>query len=100
MKVGNVSTQSLAEIWRESESLGNLRKITKGDFPECRVCPDRDYCAMCLVRNFNESGGDMMALPKRFCQVAHLNRIEVEKWRDKHKSNAMPENEDLVLRAH
>ena len=96
MKVGNVSTQSLAEIWRESESLGNLRKITKGDFPECRVCPDRDYCAMCLVRNFNESGGDMMTLPKRFCQVAHLNRIEVEKWKENQKSKATPKNGDLA----
>jgi len=100
MKVGNVSTQSLAEIWKDSESLGRLRKITKDDFPECRVCPDRDYCAMCLVRNFNESGGDMMALPKRFCQVARLNRIEVEKWKENHKSKAAPGNGDLVFGAH
>ena len=81
MKVGNAMTHSLAQIWEESLELRLLRNITKGDFPECLTCPDREYCAMCLVRNFNESGGDMMRLPRRFCEVARLNRLVVEKWK-------------------
>jgi len=99
MKVGDALIQPLSEIWRGSVELDQLRGITKGNFPKCRVCPDRDYCAMCLVRNFNESGGDMMALPERFCQVAHLNRIEVEKWKQM-QVEGRAENEQLAAVNH
>ena len=79
--VGNANTQTLAEVWQGSPELNRVRSITKGNFPKCRQCADRDYCAMCLVRNFNESGGDMMNLATRFCEVAHLNRKVVEDWK-------------------
>lgn len=69
------------EVWQNSPELNRVRKITKGDFPACRECADRDYCAMCLVRNFNESGGDMLRVAQRFCEVAHLNRVIVEDWK-------------------
>ena len=81
MNVGDLNTQSLADIWWNSTELAKLRKIKKADFPQCLSCLDRQYCAMCLVRNFNESGGDMMKVNERFCQVARLNREVVEKWR-------------------
>ena len=79
--VGDARKQSLMEVWQNSPELNRVRKITKGDFPACRECADRDYCAMCLVRNFNESGGDMLRVAQRFCEVAHLNRVIVEDWK-------------------
>ena len=85
--LGNVYKQSLAEIWESSEKIKNLRKITQASFPECLECEARDYCAMCLVRNFNESGGDMMKINKHFCDVAFLTKRLVEEYYSSHPTD-------------
>lgn len=81
--LGNVYKQSLDEIWRSSTRIHELRSITQGSFPKCLTCEARDYCAMCLVRNFNESGGDMFKINKHFCEVAFLNKRLVEEYKSK-----------------
>lgn len=81
--LGNVYKQSLQEIWENSERVKNLRKITQESFPQCLECEARDYCARCLVRNYNESGGDMFAVNHHFCDVAFLNKRLVEEYRAK-----------------
>lgn len=81
--LGNVYKQSLQEIWENSERIKELRKVTQASFPQCLKCEARDYCARCLVRNYNESGGDMFAINEHFCQVAHLNKRLVEEYREK-----------------
>lgn len=78
MVLGNIYKQSLQDIWENSSKLRELRKITQSSFPECIVCEARDYCAMCLVRNFNESNGDMFKINKHFCDVAFLTKRLVE----------------------
>jgi radical SAM protein with 4Fe4S-binding SPASM domain len=78
--LGNVYRHSLAEIWEKSERIIALRKITQESFPQCLECEARDYCAMCLVRNYNESGGDMLKLNKHFCDVAFLTKKIVEEY--------------------
>jgi radical SAM protein with 4Fe4S-binding SPASM domain len=80
MVVGDIKIHLLNDIWNNSSKLKMLRKVSKKDFPKCRTCPDKGYCAMCLVRNFNESEGNMMSVAERYCQVARINREEVEKW--------------------
>ncbi|MCB0312480.1 MAG: SPASM domain-containing protein, partial [Calditrichaeota bacterium] len=72
--LGNVSQQSLADIWANSEALKALRAVTNASFPQCLNCAANDYCAMCLVRNFNESGGDIFAINEHYCKVAFLTR--------------------------
>ncbi|MBQ0141735.1 MAG: radical SAM protein [Prevotellaceae bacterium] len=81
--IGNVYNNSLKDIWENSEKIKQIRGITQGDFPQCIECEARDYCSMCLVRNFNESGGDMFKLPKHFCDVAFLNKRLVEEYQVK-----------------
>lgn len=81
--LGNVYKQSLQDIWENSERVKALRKITQASFPQCLECEARDYCARCLVRNYNESGGDMFAVNHHFCDVAHLNKKIVEEYREK-----------------
>lgn len=81
--LGNVYKQSLQEIWENSERVKQLRKITQASFPQCLECDARDYCARCLVRNYNESGGDMFAINHHFCDVARLNKRLVEEYREK-----------------
>lgn len=79
MVLGNVYKQSLQEIW-ENDKLNELRNITNASFPECLECEAADFCAMCLVRNYNESGGDMLKINKHFCDVAFLNKRLVEEY--------------------
>lgn len=81
--LGNVYKQSLKEIWENSERVRQLRKITQSSFPQCLECEARDYCARCLVRNYNESGGDMFAVNHHFCDVAFLNKKLVEEYKEK-----------------
>lgn len=83
MVLGNVYRQSLQEIWENSPKIKELRKITQASFPECLKCEARDYCARCLVRNYNENGGDMLRVNKHFCDVAFLNKRLVEEYREK-----------------
>lgn len=78
--LGNVYNQSLKEIWEESPKVKELRKITQASFPQCLKCEDRDFCARCLVRNYNESGGDMFKINEHFCKVASLNKKLVEEY--------------------
>lgn len=79
--VGNVFKQTLKDIWEHSEKLSLLRKIRQKDFPKCLKCEALDYCNMCLVRNYNESGGDMFKINQHFCDVAFLTKHLVEEWR-------------------
>ncbi|NCB69280.1 MAG: radical SAM protein [Bacteroidia bacterium] len=80
MVVGNANQQSLKDIWENSPELKQLRTITNGSFPQCIECDARDYCAMCLVRNYNENNGDMFKITKHFCDVALLNKKMVENY--------------------
>ncbi|NMB36911.1 MAG: radical SAM protein [Bacteroidales bacterium] len=74
MVLGNIYEQPLREIWENSEKIKELRKITQADFPQCIECEARQFCARCLVRNYNENGGDMMKINKHFCEVAFLQK--------------------------
>lgn len=83
MVCGNVFKQSLKEIWEKSPQLATVRKVTHKDFPKCLKCEARDYCAMCLVRNYNESNGDMFKINEHFCKVAFLTKKLVEEYKEK-----------------
>jgi radical SAM protein with 4Fe4S-binding SPASM domain len=81
MALGNVKEQPIKDIWEHSPKMLELRAITRGSFPKCLKCEDSKYCAMCLVRNFNEGEGDYMKLNPTFCAVAKINREAVEECR-------------------
>lgn len=81
--VGNVYKQTLQDVWDNSERLKEIRNVTRRDFPECLTCEAADYCAMCMVRNYNENGGDMFKINRHFCEVAHLNKRMVEEAKAK-----------------
>ena len=81
--IGNVYHQTLKEIWENSEKVKNLRKITQASFPKCLDCEAFDFCNRCLVRNYNESNGNMFTIPKHFCDIAFLNMRIVKEYEDK-----------------
>jgi radical SAM protein with 4Fe4S-binding SPASM domain len=82
--VGNVYKQSLQDIWDNSPQVKYLRGLRKKDFSKCRACPDKSFCAMCMVRNANENPeGDPLKINEHFCHVAALNRKIVLEWKEK-----------------
>lgn len=85
MPCGDVREQPIKDIWEKSPQLNKLRKLTKSAIPQCYDCEDRQYCSPCLVRNFNESGGDYTKVAKHFCAASRMNRIVVEEARAKKK---------------
>lgn len=76
--LGNVYKQPLKYIWENSPKIKELRNITQASFPQCIECEAQNYCSRCLVRNYNESGGNMFAVNHHFCDVAFLNKKIVE----------------------
>lgn len=78
MPCGNVREQPIKDIWECSPQLNKLRKLTKAAIAKCHDCEDRRFCAPCLVRNFNESGGDYLKPAKHFCDAARVTREVVE----------------------
>lgn len=86
--VGNVFRESLKEIWEHSPKLEQIRKVKQKDFPKCLRCEAKDFCNMCLVRNYNESGGDMFKINEHFCKVAFLNKQIAEEWQKSHSIKA------------
>ncbi len=83
--LGNARDKRLHDIWFNSPQIQYLRKITLSDFPECLQCEATHFCSKCLVRNFNESGGNMFQINKHFCDVAFLNKRLIEEYRQKHE---------------
>ena len=80
MVLGNVYKQPLQEIWENSPKVKELRNITQANFPQCLECVARDFCARCLVRNYNENNGDMFKVNKHFCDVAFLTKRLAEEY--------------------
>jgi radical SAM protein with 4Fe4S-binding SPASM domain len=81
---GNARETSLHEIWEKSHMVKYLRDLRKKDFPKCLQCPDKAFCAMCMVRNANEDpDGNPLKINEHFCKVAALNRKIVLDWKAK-----------------
>lgn len=72
--LGNIRKDTLEGIWSHSEKLDRLRNIRLSQFPRCTDCDARPFCNMCLLRNFNESDGDLFRIPVHTCQIAHLRK--------------------------
>jgi radical SAM protein with 4Fe4S-binding SPASM domain len=81
---GSVREVPLREIWENAPKVKYLRGLRKKDFPQCVKCPDKSFCAMCMVRNANENpDGDPLKTNEHFCKVAALNRKIVLDWKAK-----------------
>lgn len=76
-RLGDLAQSSLRSIWVASEKTRELRSVDmESDFEKCRGCTLRNFCDMCAVYNYNESG-DMYHVSERFCDVAAIFRQAV-----------------------
>ena len=78
--LGNAHNLTVSEVWDNSEALKKLRAVKWRDFPKCMKCEAKPYCAMCMVRNLNETGS-IFTVSKHFCDVAFINKRLVEEYR-------------------
>lgn len=70
--IGDLAQSTLSSIWSASENARKLRAVDmESDFEKCRNCTLRNFCDMCAVYNYNESG-DMYNVSQRFCDVAAI----------------------------
>lgn len=79
--LGNLRESSLEAIWRGAPQLEKLRAVTWADFPQCLRCDAIKYCANCLARNYNTSGGNLLERHRHSCDIAFMNRDVVEQER-------------------
>lgn len=74
-KLGSIRNTSLKHIWEESKEIQTLRSLTYDDFPKCRICEDKEYCSICLLRNANESRTKAFReVNPYFCKIARIKR--------------------------
>lgn len=77
--LGNIAENSLADIWYHSSKVDHLRGLKRKDLKECESCQQRDYCTVCMVRNFNESpSGDPLKVSNYFCKIAKIKKELIE----------------------
>lgn len=74
LTLGNINTNTVAEVWKDSEAIKTLRQAKNASYPKCMACPSLQYCSMCLAKFYNESGGDIYKLSDYFCNTAHANK--------------------------
>lgn len=71
MKLGNIKTMPLSDIWYDSQVVHKLRSITPIDFHQCVNCHLQNFCDMCAVYNYNENN-DIFFICKSFCECAQM----------------------------
>lgn len=72
LHLGDLSKDSLYDIWQSSPGVISLRHLTENDIKECIGCDAKSFCSRCLAANFNESNGNMLRMSKHLCELAHL----------------------------
>ena len=75
--LGNADKNSLNWVWQHSPETLKIRMIRGKDFAKCMHCKDRNYCSICMCRNYNETG-DMLSPAQHFCEVAKINHEVVD----------------------
>lgn len=80
--LGNCFKNSLKWVLLESPETKRIRAVMGRDFRKCVNCEDRDYCNVCMCKNYNESG-DLFAPATYFCEVAKINHEVVDSYHRK-----------------
>jgi radical SAM protein with 4Fe4S-binding SPASM domain len=71
--VGDLSVQSLGEVWAGSPALEEYRSRRRTQLPHCRTCPDWESCGYCPAEAA-EVSGDWRRPAPGFCQ--HMKNQE------------------------
>ena len=79
--LGNLNTQTVHDVWNNSNEVKELRSIKRSSFPKCVECKDRGYCKVCMMSNSNENiDGDEFKINDYHCQVAAMIHSTVDSY--------------------
>lgn len=82
-EIGDLNRESLAQIWNASEKIKYLREIKRKDFPKCMKCKDKDFCTICMMKNFNESKDSNMFQSNPFnCRLSEIIHSKILQYKD------------------
>jgi radical SAM protein with 4Fe4S-binding SPASM domain len=91
--LGDLNKQTLRHIWENSPELKKIRAAGLDDFPQCRSCPDIQFCGMSFEGNANENpAGNPFIIQEHICVLARRMRELVHGW---HKKNARKQIETV-----
>lgn len=77
-KLGSLKTKTVEEIWEKSEKVKYLRGIKREGFIKCMKCEDKDYCTICMMKNFNETIDEDMFAPNEFnCKLSSIIHLKI-----------------------
>lgn len=80
-KLGNLKNTSISEIWENSEKVKYLREIKREKFEKCMKCEDKDFCTICMMKNYNEDNDENMFKPNSAnCKLSSILRQKVIKY--------------------
>lgn len=80
MEIGDLSTQTLAEIWRGDTGLQQVRESTRASTGICDTCAARAHCSYCPGAAFIESAGDWLKPPEVVCREAFSRLRAMERY--------------------
>lgn len=81
MIVGNIKDDTLQSVWKNSDKLNWLRSLKRAEISKCLGCVNKDFCLLCIQRNYNETK-DVFTVPEHFCKIAALNKKLVSVYRN------------------
>lgn len=79
--LGNLRNSSISEIWEKSEKVKYLREIKREQFTKCMNCDDKDFCTICMMKNFNEDKDENIFNPnKANCNLSSIMHQKVVQY--------------------
>lgn len=75
---GNIISESLSHVWKNSSNLARWRTVTIDDYPKCANCAAKDICSPCPADHFSDTGL-IDAISQQDCSVGWKTYCA---WRD------------------
>jgi radical SAM protein with 4Fe4S-binding SPASM domain len=73
IKLGNIRTDRIADIWKKSQVLERIRKVTLDDLEDCRECALWTRCNRCAGLAHQETGSYTARSPQA-CEFAEATK--------------------------
>ena len=80
-RIINLEDTSISEIWENSKKVKTLRGIKRERFEKCMQCEDKDFCTICMMKNYNEDQDEDMFKPNQAnCKLSSILHKKVMQY--------------------
>ncbi|MBI3073908.1 MAG: radical SAM protein [Deltaproteobacteria bacterium] len=77
LSAGNVRQRPLADIWRSSDVLKQIREIARKDREDCKRCENAKYCSFCMANSWQVTK-TLLSPTASMCEQSNAKRLAVE----------------------